>query len=411
MLQASPALQVTVADCVRRHRRAARLGRRRHRLPPRPRPVPGPPVPRPEHEPRRVDGARRRRSTSAELALAEPGDERHQRAARKFWDAWSDARPTNPTERGRQAGARADGADAGRRAPRRRARRLAAAQEHAPRPVRRRSPAPAARSSRSPTSSPSSTRRSSSRSGGDVSPTTCSTAATCCSTSSRRSARSRSTDLGERLDQRLLRRRATRHGVPARDRPTADWPAAGRRLDPGRPARRPAGRSASPAARSTATCAHARRDRPAASPTRSTRAYGTRRSSPGTPARRDDRRSPRPRPTRSAPAPAPAPPATTTSRSAIAALRGSAADRRRLPGLRRQVGSDAQRANAQQANAPGRSPTRSTTAARASPASRMDEEMTNIDPLPARLPGVGARDVDDGRDARHADQPTGRVGL
>ena len=32
-------------------------------------------------------------------------------------------------------------------------------------------------------------------------------------------------------------------------------------------------------------------------------------------------------------------------------------------------------------------------------------------PLPARLPGVGARDVDDGRDARHADQPhrTGRA--
>ena len=35
----------------------------------------------------------------------------------------------------------------------------------------------------------------------------------------------------------------------------------------------------------------------------------------------------------------------------------------------------------------------------------LDEEMTNLVAVPARLPGLGADDDDDRRDARHADQP------
>ena len=85
-------------------RRPPRLGRRRPGLPPRPRPVPRPPVPRPEHEPRRVDGARRRRWTRPSSRSPSRARTASTRSCSKFWDAWSDARQrARATRRAKQA--------------------------------------------------------------------------------------------------------------------------------------------------------------------------------------------------------------------------------------------------------------------------------------------------------------------
>ena len=162
VLAASPALQ-------RPGRRAA-TGAGAHlgsgvdvaELPPRPRPVPRPPVPRPEHEPRRLDGARRRRSTAPSSRSPSPATTASTRSSPKFWDAWSDLAnapgATRPPSR-RWSSRRSALADSfARRAHADGRRRSAGAPSTAI--VRRDRRRPAARSRRSPPRSPSSTRRS-----------------------------------------------------------------------------------------------------------------------------------------------------------------------------------------------------------------------------------------------------------
>ena len=107
------AQQIQVSGSADVDRRPPRLRRRRPGLPPRPRPVPGRAVPRPEHEPQRLEGARRGPRHRRALARR-AGRHRHQRPARRSsGTSWSDL-SKSPGRPGRQAGAR----PAGRRADR-----------------------------------------------------------------------------------------------------------------------------------------------------------------------------------------------------------------------------------------------------------------------------------------------------
>ena len=85
-------------------RRAARHRRRRPGLPPHPRQLPRPPVPRPGHAASATQTAPRDALDQVELALAEPGDERHRRAARRVLGRLVATSPTRPRP-GRPPGA------------------------------------------------------------------------------------------------------------------------------------------------------------------------------------------------------------------------------------------------------------------------------------------------------------------
>ena len=137
--------------------------------------------------------------------------------------SWRSSGTRGPTSRRRPTARRQRRSS--RRPARSRTRSTRSARRWSPRGNRRAStppsPAPAARSTRSPPSSPS-LNKTICRSWQRDRRTTSWTAATCCSTSSPASARSPSAPRG-RLAQRLLRRPHDRHHLPDRRRPTASW--------------------------------------------------------------------------------------------------------------------------------------------------------------------------------------------
>ena len=398
---AAPALHRPGRRGRRRRGRAARRRRRRPGLPPHPRRLPRRPVPRAEHAPRLPDRRPRRVLQDAETALAEPGDDGIAAQLANFWDAWSTV--ANDAERpGRPPGARRAGQDPGRRV-----RDLdgqltqladAAAAEYAS--------LTGARTARShgdrQGDRPAQRRDPNALQAGVASRTTCSTAATCCSTSSPSSAQVSVTAAGQRHDHRRLRRR----GHAARRRHDRHLAAGADRAR--RPARRAQAADATRTGRSTPTAddlnAFANKLADAVNDLHGSPPFFTFTDGAGG---RDARRR-RHAPPRSSRARRPTR-APTTSPSASPTCAPAPADAAYRTFVAR-IGADVNAATREQANAAGadRVRRRPPPEHRRRLAGRGDDQPR---PLPARLPGVGALDVHDRRDARPADQPhrTGRA--
>ena len=344
--------------------------------------------------------ATRPRAPRRSTACRAPSASRRRPASTRCWAsstrAWSDLANHPESDSSKQA-VDVGRPDAGRRLRQAR-RRHRRAPPTTPTPSSPASPAPRARSRRPPTSLAQLNKADRRRPSTPArAPTTCSTAATSSSTTSASTARSRSADARQRPHPGHARQ-----PVASSTTTTADW-----QTPPARGLRPGGGQLGALKTLADTTVAGYRASLDAVAKTLHDdvnarlrrRAFftGDTAATLGTAHRRDRRR-------RSPPARGgrrgvqqhrarPSPPCATRRRDQPV-RRARAPDRRRRAGRAASAQTTAQRARRRR---PGPPPERLRRLAR-----RGDGQH---DPLPARLPGRGARDVDHGRHARHAHQP------